>query len=54
MFLSANSPNFLGDRRAELVKFVLERDAKYLPSYIRVYAFYTLDHAYGLLAQTVS
>lgn len=54
MFLSANSPKFLGDRRAELIKFVLGRDAKDLPSYIRVYAFYTLGPRSGLLVQPVT
>jgi hypothetical protein len=41
MFFSANSPHFR-DSHLELVKFVLDRDARYLPSYARVYAFYTL------------
>jgi hypothetical protein len=42
MFFSANSPGFLGERRAELVRFVLNRDAQCLPTYVRLYTFYTL------------
>lgn len=41
MFFSSNSPRFR-DCHPELVKFVLDRDTRCLPSYIRVYAFYTL------------
>jgi hypothetical protein len=41
MFFSANSSRFR-DSRPELVKFVLDRDTRCLPSYVRVYAFYTL------------
>jgi hypothetical protein len=42
MFLSVNSPNF---RLAhpDLVKRVLNRDAKFLPPNVRVYAFYALS-----------
>ena len=41
MFFSANSPNFR-DRHEDLVRFVLNRDAKYLDPKVRVYAFYHL------------
>ena len=41
MFFSVNSPDF---RLAhpDLVKFVLDRDTKYFPSNIHLYAFYTM------------
>jgi hypothetical protein len=43
MFFSANGPGFR-DAHPELVRFVLNRDAKYLDPSIRVYAFYTLSN----------
>jgi hypothetical protein len=43
MFFTANGIEF-GRAHPDLVKLVLNRDAKFLPSNIRVYAFYALSN----------
>lgn len=43
MFFTANGPEFR-HAHPELVKFLLNRDAKFLPPKIRIYAFYALSN----------
>ncbi len=42
MFLSVNGPTFHKAQPA-LARFVLNRDARHLPDYVRVFAFYTVS-----------
>lgn len=43
MFFSVNSPNFRTSH-PELVRFILNRDAKYLPEKYRFYAYYNISN----------